>query len=183
MKKIYGGLEVLDKVKIRDYTLPTTTGNEGEVITVTSGGNTIWALPGALTTPALDLDDLQDVSASSPNSGDVLQFNGTEWIPVAPTQSLPVITPSIVSANRDITPADHGRTIYVAVTADLTLDNTTHWTPGQYFNVISEKSNSLFLLDTGLTLDGSVSALTISSSGKFTIHARTSTEFVLIGKL
>lgn len=41
--------------------------------------------PGDIPTPITELDDIPDVAASSPSVGDVLTFNGTNWVNDAPT--------------------------------------------------------------------------------------------------
>lgn len=52
------------------------TGNSGKYLT-TDGTNTSWA---TITSGATNLDGLSDVVLTSPSSGQVLKYNGTNWV-------------------------------------------------------------------------------------------------------
>ena len=45
-----------------------------------------------------DLDDLGDVSAPSPSSGDVLQWNGTAWVNASPSNDQFVLSAAIFTS-------------------------------------------------------------------------------------
>lgn len=60
--------------------LDTSGGSAGDVLKIDSTGNAIeWGSGGSGGGGATELDDLTDVSASSPTGLDFLQYNGTVW--------------------------------------------------------------------------------------------------------
>lgn len=63
-------------IEVGDYTLPTTLGSDGQLLTVVSG-NLEFATP---TPPVTTLDSLSDVIITTPTSGQMLQYNGTDWV-------------------------------------------------------------------------------------------------------
>ena len=61
-------------------TYPNTNGTSGQVLTSDGTGNIVWAAGGSGGGSTVsDIDDLTDVTISSPTSGQVLYYNGTNW--------------------------------------------------------------------------------------------------------
>lgn len=62
-------------------TYPNTNGTIGQVLTSDGAGNVTWqnAASGGSGSGAQQLDQLTDVSLTTPTSGQVLYFNGTNW--------------------------------------------------------------------------------------------------------
>ena len=61
-----------------EYTFPTTDGTNGQVLLTNGNGTLYWATLSGGGGP-ISLDSLTDVSISSPSTGQVLKYNGTEW--------------------------------------------------------------------------------------------------------
>lgn len=104
-------------IEVGDYSLPTSLGTDGQILSVSSG-SLIFATP---VPPVTDLDSLSDVILTSPASGEMLQYNGTEWVNV-PTPSTGIAnlvedtTPQL-GGNLDV----NGHNISAGELADLTL--------------------------------------------------------------
>ena len=61
-------------------TYPNTNGTSGQVLTSDGTGNIVWSAGGSGGGSTVsDIDDLTDVTISSPTSGQVLYYNGTNW--------------------------------------------------------------------------------------------------------
>ena len=61
-------------------TYPNTNGTSGQVLTSDGSGNIIWStVSGGGSSNVSDIDDLTDVTISTPTSGQVLYYNGTTW--------------------------------------------------------------------------------------------------------
>ncbi len=73
-----------------DYTLtlPVDDGTSGQVLSTDGSGNLSWAEDGG----ASQLNDLSDVSISSPSEGDVMYYNGSNWIKLAAGSDGQVLT-------------------------------------------------------------------------------------------
>ena len=67
-----------------DLVLPTSAGSANQVLETDGAGNLAWV---DQTAPAGSIDDLTDVDTSTvaPVNGDVLEWDGTNWVPAAPT--------------------------------------------------------------------------------------------------
>jgi len=61
------------------FTLPTTDGSNGQVLTTDGNGSVTWATlsgGGAITT----INGIPDVNTTGAKKGDVLVYNGSEWV-------------------------------------------------------------------------------------------------------
>ena len=118
---------------------PTTTGSAGQVLT-TSGGTGVltWETPSA--GGGGTLNDLTDVVITAAATGEVLQYNGTAWVDIAPSTL----------------------TVGVASTVALTADNTTAATNYPLF-ANAATGNLSPRTDTGFTYNPSTGVLTATA--------------------
>jgi hypothetical protein len=65
--------------RIRNEQITSETATDGHVLTADGAGNCHWEAPPAGTGGGA-LDDLSDVVITTPSSGQVLKFNGSEWV-------------------------------------------------------------------------------------------------------
>ena len=106
--------------------LPSQTGNSGKMLT-TDGTNVSWS---TVPTVVDSIDDLSDVTITSPTSGQSLQFNGTSWINTTP--SVGVTDHGLLTGLAD---DDHPQYLnetrgdvlyYTKTVADTTFASATH---------------------------------------------------------
>ena len=60
-------------------TYPNTNGTSGQVLTSDGTGNIVWSAGNSGGSTVTAIDHLTDVTISSPSSGQVLYYNGTNW--------------------------------------------------------------------------------------------------------
>lgn len=64
-------------IRLGDNYFPVSYGSSGQVLTADGSGNLSWTTP---TAGASVLDDLSDVSITSPSTNQVLQYDGSGWV-------------------------------------------------------------------------------------------------------
>ena len=80
-------------------TLPNTDGSANEVLKTDGSGNLDWVAQSGGGASSIDgLSDV-DTSTSSPSTGDLLQWNGSNWVPYAHTNGITEIDQYRLTAN------------------------------------------------------------------------------------
>ncbi len=72
-------VDIEDRLYIKKLSLDAGWGNNGQVLTSIGGGNVIWTTVSG-GGGASDLEDLSDVNISFESTGDILTYNGSNWI-------------------------------------------------------------------------------------------------------
>ncbi len=102
------------------FTLPTADGSANEVLTTDGAGNLSWSAGGG--GGSSDLAGLTDTNVSGVASGDILKYDGTNWID---------ITPATINTGNGISGGPFSSTTTGTINLQLT---TTGVTAGSYTN-------------------------------------------------
>ena len=102
------------------FTLPTADGSANEVLTTDGAGNLSWSAGGG--GGSSDLAGLTDTNVSGVASGDILKYDGTNWID---------ITPATINTGNGISGGPFSATTTGTINLQLT---TTGVTAGSYTN-------------------------------------------------
>ena len=71
--------DIQDRLYIKKLSLDAGWGNNGQVLTSRGSGNVVWTTVSG-GGGASDLEDLSDVNISFESNGDILTYNGSNWI-------------------------------------------------------------------------------------------------------
>ena len=125
------------KITLGALDFPTSMGTNGQVLTTNGSSAMSWT---TISSGATNLDGLSDVVITAAATGEVLQYNGTNWVDVAPSTL----------------------TVGVASTVTLTADNSTNAVNYPLF-VNAATGNLSPRTDTGFNYNPSTGALTALS--------------------
>ena len=157
MKKIYGALEVKDKVTVRGFTLPTELGSVNDVITLRADGSAVWAEPPGA---ASGISEASAVAMFAPKIGvEIIAQDGTVG----------------VSAGNDHT------TYFMGASSVATIN--AGFEPSQRIEFIAEGDNVTIQGVSAVTINGVVASasFTLSAYNGALLVAKTSAAFVLVG--
>jgi len=148
-------------------TLPNTDGSANEVLKTDGSGNLDWVAQSGGGASSIDgLSDV-DTSTSSPSTGDLLQWNGSNWVPYTHTNGITEIDQWRLTADitSDVDPISSnlervddpsfsklgtGMSVYSGI---WTFPSTGLWEVGNNLTVLLQSSDTVTAIRTHVSID------------------------------
>lgn len=141
---------------------------------------TMWSDMPAET--AYELDDIGDVSASSPSAGNVLRWTGSGW-EASSSIYAGVLSQNTVTTDYTIAGSDMGGLLVVnsasAVTITIPTNSATPINTGRYMNILQAGAGQVTVAGAGVTVNGRTKLRTQHSLG--TLVKRGTDTWVFMG--